>query len=234
MKQNTPILRHLLMPAIAVTTALVFTPVFAASPGQGNKPGYDRSGQHAGGAHRSRSGRHGPSGEQGDPSVRIDKIFSKMDADGSDSITLDEFLVRPLAMSERGFDHLDADDDGLISSEEFLIRPKRRGHGKPEIDQEAVRACVAELSDEVLPEKPDREIIFAETDTNGDSMVDLDEFTAGRTERSTTRFGALDTNGDGALSKEEVLAGLESRQNRRELRKQCAEEQFAAAELTEG
>lgn len=232
---RTPLVKTLAVSICAVVTGIAFSTAVAAPGADGPGKGQDR------GKHRGQ-----------DPEVRAEKMFDRLDADGSGAVTVDEFLARPEDRAERQFARLDTDEDSSLSLEEFLERPdrdrsgrERPGRGRPgqdrpgqgrpdltDIDKEAVKACVEEALDIDLPERPEPEEVFAMMDANSDGAVSQDEFMSAAETRSMNRFGRMDADGDGGITLEELQAALEARASHREARKQCVEEQLAADELT--
>ena len=166
---------------------------------------------------------------------KVNRIFNAVDTDGSDTITLDEWLVKSTAKAERQFDRIDSDDDSLISLEEFQAAgDHRRGHGRRgdgEVDHDAVRACVVDTTGEDVPERPDRDTVFAAIDTNDDGFIDLDEFLAAKTEGATNRFNHIDADGDGAITKQELAEALTQHRERRRTVRDCVEDQRETDEL---
>lgn len=164
--------------------------------------------------------------------VKVNRIFNVLDTDLSDTITLDEWLVRLSDKAARQFDRIDTDDDELISLEEFLaIGAGRSDSG---IDPAEVRACIEEQTGETLPARPDREARFAAIDTNGDGFLDFDEFLSAKTEHGADRFNAIDADADGAITRVELAAAFTSQRDRRAIRRACVDEQRDLAELVEG
>lgn len=171
---------------------------------------------------RGGAGGPGARGERRDPAARLANRFDRMDADDSGAVTIDEFLAMPLERADRRFDRADSDDDGLISLAEFTDRPERTRN--PDIDPEEVRACVEAELGEALPERPDRETVFAELDTSGDGFLDQAEATAGATSRLTVKFNDLDADSDGGVTEAELEASVEAHSELRQIRRACVEE----------
>ena len=192
-------MRNLVMTAMAVALVGNFPVVYADDgAGAGGADSDDRN-DRAEGADRPQGDRHGKLRH------KVNRIFNALDTDGSDTITLDEWLVKTTAKAERQFDRIDSDDDNLISLEEF----QAIGHDRDDdVDRDAVRACVADATGEDVPERPDRDTAFDEIDTNDDGFIDLDEFLAVKTEGATNRFNNIDADSDGAITKQELAKAL--------------------------
>jgi len=215
-------MRNLVMTAMAL--ALVGSlPVAYADHGGDGANSDDRAERNArDGAERPQGDRHGKLRH------KVARIFNAMDTDGSDTITLDEWLVKTTAKAERQFDRIDSDDDNLISLEEFqAIGPDHDN----EVDRDAVRACVAEATGEDVPERPDRDTAFDEFDTNDDGFIDLDEFLAVKTEGATHRFNTIDADGDGAITMQELAEALMQHREHRRTVRDCVEDQRETDEL---
>ncbi|MBT4494523.1 MAG: hypothetical protein HOC70_14870 [Gammaproteobacteria bacterium] len=228
-------LKTIVVPAVALAAAINLSPAFAAPP----DGAFDRSPDHAADRSGGRRGeRKGDRHRSGNPEVKASRIFNSLDTDENEVITLDEFIAKPLAKAETQFDRVDTDDDSLISLEEFLAthhdRGEGRGEDRPEIDHDAVRACVAEELDRDVPERPDRETRFGEIDTNGDGFVDYDEFVASKEAHATAKFNLIDEDADGGITEEELTAAIEAQHDIRRVHRDCVEEQLDADELLEG
>ncbi len=173
-----------------------------------------------------------------DPEAKVERIFNKLDTDGSGIITLSEWTAKPAEKAAQMFARADSDDDGLISLEEFLDRGSDRRRGRPgrpdfdEIDRDELRACVEAATGETLPERPEPEARFDAIDTSDDGFIDLDELTAAKVAGATEKFERIDTDDDAGVSMEEMLAALEAKQDRREIRRACVDEQRDMLALT--
>ena len=138
-------IRHLTLPVLAAATLLATSTADAGGPGFRGAP---------------------PSAEEIE--ARLDERFSNLDTDGSDSVTLSEFMAHeglerprrrhrgepdPEAMAEaqaRLFELLDADADGFVSVTEF----------------EGLRAARKTVR---------KERMFDRLDANDDSVITRDE-----------------------------------------------------------
>lgn len=173
-------------------------------------------------------------GHRQNPRHKVNRIFNALDTDENEIITLDEFLAKPLEKAEQQFDRIDTDDDGLISLDEFLaVGHDRDDDERPDIDRDAVRACMEEELEREIPERPDRETRFDEVDTNDDGYIDFDEFVDAKMQKATDKFYAIDEDADGGITKEELYAALQDQREVRAVRRACIEEQRDVEELLE-
>lgn len=163
---------------------------------------------------------------------KVNRIFNALDTDGNDIITLDEYLAKTTEKAAHQFDRIDTDDDRLISLEEFLAVHDH--DDRPDVDRDAVRACVVAQSDADVAERPDRETRFDALDTNDDGFIDFDEFLVAKTDKATDRFNHIDADGDGGITKQEMAKALMQHHERRSVRRDCVEEQQEVEELLEG
>jgi hypothetical protein len=177
--------------------------------GQGG--GHDSQGQSQGKPH------HGGSGS------RDYRMFSALDLDDSESLTLDEFLARPAGHRADRIDLMDADDDGQISRDEYLDA------GGPfhemDIDIDALHACISEQMSADWASPQDRETRFDDLDVNDDNFVDQGEFEAAREVSIEARFLLIDANADGAISLDEWADAFAGRREHRGIRRDCIDEQ---------
>ena len=243
-------MQKLFLPAVTLALAVNLTPVMAAhgdgAPDRVDDHANDRANDHATDRANDRAtdrandratdrandrttDRHRHSNLR----HKVARIFKALDTNEDEIITLDEFLSKLLAKSEKQFDRIDIDDDGLISFDEFLaVHDGKDDH--PDIDVEALRACIAERVDFVLPDPVDRGTRFEELDSNNDGFIDFDEFVAAKTEQATNRFNAVDADADGGITKKELYNALKQQQARKAIRRECVEEQREVDELLEG
>jgi Ca2+-binding EF-hand superfamily protein len=213
MRIKPPLVKTLVSSIIAISAGVAVATAIAAPGGHGPGKGHERGSKIK------------------DPEVRAEKMFERLDADGSGVVTIDEFMSRPGNRATRHFERLDVNEDSSLSPEEFLDHPRRHDG---DIDHDAVRACVEEALGEELPERPEPEAVFADMDANGDGAVSEDEFLGAAESRASDRFARVDADGDGGITLEELLAAVDTRTSHRDIRRQCVEEQRAADELTGG
>ena len=199
--------------ALAVTAAALVSSVSVAYAAPGDRAAASGNGEGHGLRHK------------------VNRIFGALDTDGSETITLDEWLSKPSDKAADQFDRIDTDDDDLISLEEFLALGGDRGD---DIDRDELRACVADATGSDVPERPDRETRFENADTNGDGFIDFDEFLAGKTENATERFNRIDTDDDGAITKIELAEALSAKREHRRAVRDCVEDQQETDELLNG
>jgi len=110
----------------------------------------------------------------------IERLFAKIDADGSGAISSAEGEAAAVKM----FEKRDADRNGILTDTEFA---SHKGGGRLSADQEQ----------KVGAYKARR---FAAADANGDGQVSAEEFFAA----AQRRFAAADANGDGQVTRDEV------------------------------
>ncbi len=152
-----------------------------------------------------------------------------LDADGDGMVSQDEFLAARLARAERRFDRLDSDEDGQITEADLADRPE-----PPDVDREALRACIEETLGVELPERPEPGSRFDAADLNGDGAITLDEALTNAESRAVERFMNLDENADGQLERSEVRRPLRRAARLRQARRQCLREQQEANDLLGG
>ncbi|MFF9090623.1 EF-hand domain-containing protein [Streptomyces sp. NPDC014991] len=142
-----------------------------------------------------------------------DRVFRTLDADGDGVITRDEYLTRPdraaarlgrgvndplvaVARSrhQRVYDSMDADGDGRVTLREYAAW------------------AGAHTFDDVC--RPALGSLFDLADTDGDGMLDREEFTRLREVLGNSAgnageaFDALDADGDGRVDRDEYLSAI--------------------------
>ncbi|MEM6574566.1 MAG: hypothetical protein AAF736_09865 [Pseudomonadota bacterium] len=152
-----------------------------------------------------------------------------LDADGDRMVSQDEFLAARLARAERRFNRLDRDDDGQITETDLADRPE-----PPDVDRDALRACIEDTLGVELPEPPEPGSRFDAIDVNGDGVITLEEALTSAEDRAVERFMNLDENADGQLERSEVRRPLRRAARLRQARRQCLREQQEANDLLGG
>lgn len=140
--------------------------------------------------------------------TQIDKIFKAIDSDSSGAISVDEFRARkkqaPMLLA-------DWDEDGLVSYDEFSRQNRRyheRGQMKLVFDT-FDRDGNGRLSQNEFTERPVA-MDFIDRDTNGDRLIDKEEFCAAAKspEDKTARekdFAKKDSDANGKLAQDEFF-----------------------------
>jgi hypothetical protein len=214
-------IRNLVMTAMAVALVGNF-PVAYAQPGP---TGPGTQGDESTDRSKKPQGHHAGKQRQ-----KTNRIFRAADLDGSDTITLDEWLVKTAKKAEQRVDRMGADGDSQISLEEFMAEGNRR---RPdfEVDHDALSACVAGATGADLPERPDRTTVFSQIDANDDGFINADELLASMIEKATDRFNATDVDDNGAITKQEVTTALKQQRERKRVHRDCVQDQREAVEL---
>lgn len=172
----------------------------------------------------------GPGGDgmgmsnNGGSEFRALRILQTLDLDGSNDLSLDEFLAKPTGFRTDRFDRLDADNDELISNDEYLD-VQRGGFYGMDIDFDALRTCIEEQNGSGWMSPPDRQTHFVEMDVNADGFVDRDEYETARLDRATERFMLIDTDLDGLVTETELIAALGDVGQHHATRRECINEQ---------
>lgn len=182
-------------------------------------------------------------GQRGGPRGRgalaqPERFIARFDTDADGHVSASEFSEERLQNIDAHFERRDTNDDGLISAEEHEA-PRglrgRQGRGPrgdrpapPEIDREAINACVRESNADFEPRldnAPDD--VFAAVDTNGDGMLSLAEASAAVEARAQEQFDRIDGDGDGYITADEVSAHFEAQLELRRALRACVVEQLA-------
>ena len=133
------------------------------------------------------------------PGDRMGRMFERIDADGSGSISKDEART----MHSERFGRMDADGDGILTLEEFAKHRGGHGHHGRHGDGDRMGDRDARIEQR-----------FDRLDANDDDAVTLDEMKSAadtRTERREAmraeRFANFDADKDGGISEQEFVTG---------------------------
>jgi Ca2+-binding EF-hand superfamily protein len=157
-------------------------------------------------------------------------LFNRMDVDGNGVLSLDELTVPALSKAENIFTRKDTDADGFLTFEEMT-------GGKERVDLSAIAdelvQCVADIKEASGNENiivPDPSIFlsgedkFANTDTSGDSVLELAEVLAMATNKASSKFSHMDTNASNDVTQEEFTTYKQQHHSTRRAIKSCIDE----------
>jgi Ca2+-binding EF-hand superfamily protein len=169
-----------------------------------------------------------PGGAGPNPGKTALGMLQRLDTDADGSLSLDEVLVGRAAEAERHFARIDTDGDGLLMPGEGSRR--HRHHGA-DIDNEALRECLGERLEELPEPQADPSARFEAADTDGNGLLDLDEFVAAGAAEASARFARADQDGDGRLGREELGAALRRHAQAAQALRECLHGQAEAQGL---
>jgi Ca2+-binding EF-hand superfamily protein len=170
-----------------------------------------------------------------------DRFIERLDTDADGQVSAAEFSEERLQRIDDMFEHRDTNGDGLISLEEHdaprvgrgpmrADRRERMREARPEIDRDALTACVRETIADYEPrfDEP-MDDVFADLDTNGDNMLSLTEVTAALEARALAAFGRIDGDSNGFITEAEVTTHFEAQRAVGLAVRDCARELHDAA-----
>ncbi|GEM_PF-4480116 len=126
---------------------------------------------------------------QGGQGLTFSEVLSKMDTDGSGTLSADE-----LNISEEAFALADSDGDGAVTQEEFE-------NGGARAIGDYLRSQETQLVGTAVQGSSFDELLF-ELDSDGNGTLNIDELNV-----TSEVFAAADTDGDGEVSQEEFENG---------------------------
>lgn len=160
----------------------------------------------------------------GTSAYQYQSMFSKLDKDGSGTVSQDEFSAgRPKDVSETQsatlFGTLNSSGTGAMTYEEYVTGSEDTAQttsDKWSGDMMAMMLDIMQQSQGTEPPAPPSSAdMFADIDADGDGSVTQAEFVAARPddvseEQATAFFASLDTESTGSLTEEQFTAGMEA------------------------
>lgn len=179
-----------------------------------------------------RGGGERPSGDRGDRGNRIEKVFTRIDANEDSVISLVEMTDPIPAKAEKKLARKDKDEDGVLSAEELQ---KNRHGDAPDLSAIAdeIVQCVSDIkettgdADIVVPSADSfvsAEDRFDAIDTSDDGFVDLAELTAAMEGKANDKFTNMDADESGDVTLEEFTAAHKSHRATKKAIRECVRE----------
>jgi hypothetical protein len=171
-------------------------------------------------------------------------FIERLDTNADGQVSAAEFTEERLQHIDDMFEHRDTNGDGLISLEEHdapRAGPGQRGQmradrhervraARPELDRDAVTACVRETIADYEPRFDGQvEEVFADLDTNSDNMLSLTEVTAALEARAQAQFGRIDSDSNGFITEAEVTTHVEAQREAALAVRDCVKDMRDAA-----
>lgn len=158
-------------------------------------------------------------------------LFTRIDADTSGALTLDEMLANIDTRAQKKLNRADTDVSSEIELTEFLAKKRHQ------TDLSAYAADIVECVQDAQDESGDTNIVvptadkfaspetkFADLDTDLSGGLSLSEITTAITTHKTDAFNDMDTNNSNDVTVEEFTAYFESRKATRIAVKACIDE----------
>lgn len=159
----------------------------------------------------------------GTSAYQYQQMFSKLDKDGSGTVSQDEFSTgRPKDVTEAQsatlFATLNSSGTGAMTYEEYVAGSEdtQSTSDKWSGEMMAMMLDIMQQSQGTEPPAPPSSAdMFADIDADGDGSVTQAEFVAARPddvseEEATAFFASLDAEGTGSLTEEQFSAGMEA------------------------
>ena len=115
---------------------------------------------------------------------RSDRIIDRLDSNGDDKISIEEF--RAPRGGDRMMMHADTDGDGVVTVAELAARHQERAaKAQEKLDERNERfadhiAALDQDNNGIITSEEARQAAFARMDENGDGFISADEFRAPR------------------------------------------------------
>jgi Ca2+-binding EF-hand superfamily protein len=135
-----------------------------------------------------------------------DEVFNKIDTDGNGSISKEELEKDQQARKEEFQTYLTSSRTGMSLLLFNLL------HGAGESDDDGIEAVIPTTGVKPPSIDPSLDEIFSKMDTDGDGVINREEFTSFKPDRAVPEnappppeevFNEIDTDGDGSVSQEE-------------------------------
>ncbi|BBN81018.1 hypothetical protein PA25_10030 [Pseudoalteromonas sp. A25] len=157
-------------------------------------------------------------------------VFAKLDADQSNTITIDELLANVDAKAQKKLDRADTNTSSEIELDEYLSK-KRHSIDLSEFASDIVQ-CVQDTKDAtgnsniIVPDVTKfaaPETKFAQLDTDNSGGISLAEITAALTSHETDVFSMMDADSSGDITLEEFIQQGERKRATKDTVKACIE-----------
>jgi hypothetical protein len=160
-----------------------------------------------------------------------EKLFARIDADSSETVTLEEMLANIDTRAQKKLDRADTDTSSEIELDEFLA--KKRHQTDLSAYAEDIVQCVQDAKDEsgddnIEVPTADRfmapEAKFASFDIDLSNGISLSEITTAMTDRRTNAFNNMDVDNSNDVTVEEFTSRFEIKKATRKALKTCIDE----------
>lgn len=208
--------------------ALLSVSLLPASKAQDPEPSAERPGRAGPGIMRGALGGRDQMMRARGAERSPERFIELLDSDGDGQVSSAEYLDEQLQRVDVMFERRDQNEDGLLSLEETGPRerderPRREGRrARPELDREAIAACVRETIADYQPDTgATLEERFDSNDTTNDGQLNLEEVSTALEARALEQFARIDADGNGFLTESDLSEHFAAQQNVREKLRDC-------------